>query len=607
LTTTSTERPSLSVECLRYAAGTDIGRRREENQDNFGVLYGSDFRLYIVADGMGGAKGGAIASSLAVAAVRAEVKERNELTVDILQRAIENANEEINTRGSSDPRLSGMGTTLVGLGFSGKRLIVCNVGDSRAFLVKNNTIKQLTHDHTLVQEMVRAGSITPEQAESHPISHMLTRSLGPSAEVEVDCWEIDHYQKGDRYILCSDGLYNMVKDPEYTDILNKHGLDGGVQELIRLANERGGTDNITVIIIEVMDSPDLGSPEKIEQEIHEEEKAQVSPHSDTLRMERPTEELPQEQTSNTRKFGFPAILFVTILGAFVGGVLFGPSLFSGSDRNQNPVVAVEAPVAKATAVQVLPTKAPELPLEASKDQNIQAREEFVLTETEVAELNRRQETLSRTVDELDRKINATSGPLSGQLGERLKGIDDQHGKLTSQIAALKRDLDSEARKLSVWYERRKKLATADPINMATELAALSDDVRAKKEAFETKTWEYLKQVEQLRYEPDNKELDSKVANLVHQRGDAMKELTASVKDAVTQEVSTSEQTIAERTIKKNGLESELARLDDESAFLKRIVSLTPSEREAIKEDLTKERDGLSSDLAKVRERLAQQN
>ncbi|MDC0357772.1 Stp1/IreP family PP2C-type Ser/Thr phosphatase [Oligoflexia bacterium] len=243
------------LESITCSSGTDIGKRREENQDSFGVIKNEHYHCYVVADGMGGVQGGAIASKLAIEAFTETVAQGNGIGVEKLSEAIAQANAEIFSKSKGDPGLTGMGTTFVGCAFVGSSMYIMNVGDSRAYRVRNDAITQLTEDHTLVMDLIRAGTITPDQAENHPVSHMLTRSLGPTPEVESDCW-VDQYgpAKGDRYLLCSDGLYNMVKDDEILRIVQEGSLEEATQECIRLANERGGTDNITVIVLEIGDA-----------------------------------------------------------------------------------------------------------------------------------------------------------------------------------------------------------------------------------------------------------------------------------------------------------------------------------------------------------------
>ena len=241
-------------EGLVHSAATDVGMRRDENQDSFGTAITETRQIYIVADGMGGVKGGAVASQLAIEKVLAALDKTEEINEQSVRLAVQDANAAVYGRGQSDPTLTGMGTTLVGVIFTEGHLHLVNVGDSRGYRIRGSEIHQLTQDHTLVGELVRSGALTEDQAQNHPVSHMLTRSLGPGEELEVDCWEIKNGPKaGDLFLLCSDGLYNHVTDADMVRVL--HEADGdlkaAVTEFVDLANSRGGTDNITVMIVQV--------------------------------------------------------------------------------------------------------------------------------------------------------------------------------------------------------------------------------------------------------------------------------------------------------------------------------------------------------------------
>jgi serine/threonine protein phosphatase PrpC len=244
--------PSSLLAAISIYAGTDIGLRREENQDSFGVIETPHFKVCMVADGMGGVRGGAIASRIAVDVIREHLSSLQELSTAQILNAINKANTAIFEKGSADPELNGMGTTLVLLGFAGEKLMVAHVGDSRAYRIRRGVLTQLTEDHTLVNELVRAGSLSSDQVENHPVSHMLTRSLGPVADVEIDCFEVsEDISGGDRYLLCSDGLYNMVHSEEFLEVFDTVSIEDTPSELISLANLRGGTDNITTICVSV--------------------------------------------------------------------------------------------------------------------------------------------------------------------------------------------------------------------------------------------------------------------------------------------------------------------------------------------------------------------
>jgi PPM family protein phosphatase len=252
--TSASETESTGLRAVSHVVKSDIGLRREENKDSYGILLENSFRFYIVADGMGGVKGGAVASQSAIQVITECLQPRKELGVQDIVTAVTHANSAVFEKGIEDPELAGMGTTLVGLCFTQRGLFVVNVGDSRAYRVREKEISQLTEDHTLVTELLRSGAISAEQVENHPVSHMLTRSLGPTPVIEVDCWISDEDPvQDDVYLLCSDGLYNLVENDEIAEIVDQHPLEEASDKLVSLANERGGTDNITVILIKVED------------------------------------------------------------------------------------------------------------------------------------------------------------------------------------------------------------------------------------------------------------------------------------------------------------------------------------------------------------------
>lgn len=238
---------------LRSYALTDIGRRRQLNQDYIYIAenaIGNLPNLFIVADGMGGHKAGDYASGLAVETVMKEVEVSPEKSPEkILNHAISRANQVLRKRAREDFALSGMGTTLVAATCIGRFLEVANVGDSRLYVIGDG-ITQITEDHSLVEEMVRMGGIGREEARNHPDKNIITRAVGARDDVEVDFFNRE-LQTGDMVLLCSDGLTNMVDDETICQILkNGKSLRDRVEELVQTANRNGGRDNISVIVIE---------------------------------------------------------------------------------------------------------------------------------------------------------------------------------------------------------------------------------------------------------------------------------------------------------------------------------------------------------------------
>jgi serine/threonine protein phosphatase PrpC len=231
------------------AAGvTDVGRVREGNEDGF---LDESLRLGVVAvaDGMGGHRAGEVASATALESLRAAVAAGRPL-----RDAIVDANDAVLEKSVSDQQLRGMGTTLTAgtLGTDGN-LVIGHVGDSRAYLFRGGELTQITDDHSLVEEMVRTGELTPEQAESHPQRSIITRALGIDPEVEVDVYPVQ-LGVGDRVLLCSDGLTTMVRSEDIAGILEREPDPGrAAQLLVDAANAAGGEDNITAVVVEAVE------------------------------------------------------------------------------------------------------------------------------------------------------------------------------------------------------------------------------------------------------------------------------------------------------------------------------------------------------------------
>ena len=248
---------------FRSAARTDVGMKREHNEDSF--LLNEDLGLYVVCDGMGGHAGGETASRLAVQTVEKEListrlraddpfastvgLEETPLAI-ALQEAIEGACSMVYRTSRTEPELQGMGTTCIALLLRGDVAVVGHVGDSRAYFVREGAIVQLTEDHSLVNEQVRAGLLTSEEAKHSRLRNIITRSVGFEEDVLVDVIGLET-KPGDRFLLCSDGLSNLVDAEEIRVTLASERDPADVcKSLVGLANERGGDDNVTVIAVE---------------------------------------------------------------------------------------------------------------------------------------------------------------------------------------------------------------------------------------------------------------------------------------------------------------------------------------------------------------------
>ena len=240
---------------------TDVGKKRQKNEDN--ILLKPELQLYVVADGMGGHVGGAVASKIAVDTIGEVIGALTEDPDTTLQNvselrpgdiegylryAIQMASDRIFQKANKENALSGMGTTAVTALFRDNKMFVANVGDSRCYRLRNSTFEQLTEDHSLVGEQLRAGIIRPAEARDHRLKNVITRSVGYQDEIEVDI-VVHPLQNGDLFLLCSDGLYNLIEDAEMHDIVTHHDFPEACTHLIDIANSRGGDDNISVILI----------------------------------------------------------------------------------------------------------------------------------------------------------------------------------------------------------------------------------------------------------------------------------------------------------------------------------------------------------------------
>jgi serine/threonine protein phosphatase PrpC len=237
-----------------FAGVTDPGRRRRRNED----AYVCEPPLFAIADGMGGAQAGEVASGLAAAVLEeATGDERGEERVASL---IQEANRRVFQRSNEDAATSGMGTTMTValIDSSDGTIAFGHVGDSRAYRVRGGELEQLTDDHSLVGELVRSGRLSPEEAESHPQRSVITRALGTEPDVDVDTFTVDA-EPGDVYLLCSDGLTDMTSTRDIlAAVESSNDLDAAARELVRAANDGGGEDNITVVLFQI-DSDDVGA------------------------------------------------------------------------------------------------------------------------------------------------------------------------------------------------------------------------------------------------------------------------------------------------------------------------------------------------------------
>ena len=246
---------------------TDVGVKRTNNEDNY--LINDELNLFVVCDGMGGQAGGEFASAIAVNTVeevltsmdfRPEALQLDEddgpveVTREKLRYAIRLAGKRIYEKAIEEPEYKGMGTTCLGLLIDGGNAFVAHVGDSRGYIVRDGRIEQLTEDHSLVNEKIKAGLLTPEEAKNHKLKNIITRSLGYMEDVEIDI-QVRAVRRGDRFVMCSDGLSNLVEASEMGEAALDFSPQEAARKLIELACSRGGDDNITVIVTRIDEVP----------------------------------------------------------------------------------------------------------------------------------------------------------------------------------------------------------------------------------------------------------------------------------------------------------------------------------------------------------------
>jgi len=324
------------------AGRTDAGRVRRRNEDSF-VL---DPPIFAVADGMGGAQAGEVASRLAAAAFR-EYHDADRLEpAERVEAIIQEANRRIYERARTDAEASGMGTTVTAAILTNGRVSIGHVGDSRAYRIRNGELAQLTEDHSLVADLMRSGRLTPEEADAHPQRSVITRALGTDAEVDVDKVTVD-VEPGDLFLLCSDGLTTMVPEEEILRIAQEAGtLDEIARGLVRAANSGGGEDNITVVLFRVVG--DEAIEETLVAEPPPDAAEETNELEDTLTDMTPVQKAEpvaaQPRPRRRRSHWGRRILWATLAVAFValilGGALFGLSraYFVGADADGNVTV-----------------------------------------------------------------------------------------------------------------------------------------------------------------------------------------------------------------------------------------------------------------------------
>jgi len=246
--------PQFCLRSVKAVALSDRGKQRKDNQDSYGIIECERFRFYMVADGMGGARAGGVASDIAVTEITNVLTSKNRLIPSIVVQAIQKANESIYRIASTRSDCSGMGTTISGIGFSDSTTLVCNLGDSRVYRKRGPTLSLLTQDHTFVAELVKNGH-SPSDVQNSLMGHVLTKALGVDKTVEPDVQlSYEAPEIGDKYLVCSDGVHGMIGDKKIGALMGDKDVQAVAHGILNEANLMGGVDNITVVVIEILPS-----------------------------------------------------------------------------------------------------------------------------------------------------------------------------------------------------------------------------------------------------------------------------------------------------------------------------------------------------------------
>ncbi|MCI5066499.1 Stp1/IreP family PP2C-type Ser/Thr phosphatase [bacterium] len=710
-TESETDEQDLSIlPYLSYASHTDVGKKREENQDSFGVIEREEGQVFVVADGMGGVRGGAIASQLAIEVFENSLADT--LTPENYVSAVQLANDSVFHRGVESPGLSGMGTTFIALCFSRTTLHVLHVGDSRAYRFRSGRVEQLTHDHTLIQELVDSGALTEEQAEDHPVSHMLTRSLGPADKVVPDCLLMkDGPVSGDRYLLCSDGLYNLVEAEEIAELISGISDEEAVHVLVDLANERGGTDNITVILVSVSDeypkgiedlpatiraassaedtqelsratlieafrqtsepqSGELETGEEVEQERDQEDGARMVPYEGNglLRngSHRETTDLSLEVSDLVSGSDGRQRSIIPVFIAFAAGLaLFGVMLIGRTVPPRSVAVARvpegENPIGKSLppgeavveraqtpsestreeeSTSLPPESSERDPLSSGGQAGIESvkqtkdapepepveegpREEGEAAFTSDEELDTilasiksdrediqrsavspalvaRKLLLEQQAEKFERYVSLLQGPVSGTVGETLRVAPQEKKETQRELRSVRSEIDVATRKLSVWYDRKRRLESADILSLSAEVAGISPPVRDAKQVFDRVTWEYLRQAEAFQYDPGNTDLRKNLVSLRKKRQAQLIELERVVRDIVVGEIQSSDEKIAQLTRKRELIEERLRSLKKDEEIARVILEGNQEKQQQLLQAVEEELKVVLGELEELR-------
>jgi serine/threonine protein phosphatase PrpC len=619
----------FELSLLRCAAGTDVGMRREENQDAFGVIRREQFVAYFVCDGMGGTHGGALASRMAVAQLHEALNGYSgPMNSALITATIQSVNQTIFDRGRAEPAYAGMGTTLVGLIFTPESPLVVNVGDSRAYRIRGAEIAQISEDHTLVRELVESGAISPEDAPSHPVSHLLTRSLGPLETVDVACAELpEPVTSGDLFVLCSDGLYNYVPPEDILAVVSQNPIDDASQILINLANQRGGGDNITVLVIAVGEKPRRERVHTIppssdtgpELYVDEPSTEPVVPHAEVINeppvlpptVQEPVQRRafrktpfkePRSYTAGPRLLPTALLLGTTLaIGVGIGSLVRSARNFSVDDvggtvgLNREPTSKPEVRVPESQA-NPLATLAKQIRSTRQEGSNVLSDEPEMFTR-EKAQVAKSIERIQKQIEWID---STSFSPDPSAIADARAVVT----QLERAYTTLETDLDVASRSVTLWLGRQVAFGgediSFDSLSDLERLGAYSTEVRDKVAQITALAYEFREKADSFELHPEDFALRAEVEKLRNEREQLKRTLASDIKGAISNALAASFKTYENLKVARDRLwqDLQLAKLE-----LETLEVLASANRDAQQELKRSRQERLASEQRLLKDLL----
>jgi len=517
------------VECIGI---TDTGRVREENQDTFAIVNHRGVLCCIVCDGMGGPKGGRRAASMASQFIKEGIQnlespDSNSIKQTVFE-SIKKANEAILAASIENVELAGMGTTCLVACFFRTELHIFSVGDSRLYRIREGNVQQLTEDHTLVAELMKAGLIQKTDNSTHLISHILTRSVGPSSNLQIDYLCLpDGPVANDVYVLCSDGLYNCISEKDLT-ILAAGDLENGCRHLIEKSNSNGGFDNITIVAVRFKAAfpvhlEDISVPQVFAQP----HTVQVVEAVDDIFSPVLAEYLRQIKNIKEEKHHFKILISIALASVMTIWIW----------RELETFYSLKPP----------------------SQQEQQASQVFTPKDQSQLDLLVKQNFLKNRLDKLYTQLDIISAALTQEQNKVVDSLQKQKEALINQINQKSTELENTRQEFKYWSGLQTRMTTEDLVNLASEVGKYNSQLKTLSEQFQVSTWAYLNAL-------NNQKPESEINKLFLERREREDLLKKSLTDEVQRKVNEFAKKLQASQLEFAFFKRKLADLDDQIAF-----------------------------------------